>query len=154
MKKITPIIVLLLSINARAYDTSGCNMRENSQETQTVLKNTLRVQSEIAQSSRCWNADDSAVNITYEWFQNNGETDQRVQFWTKINQVESTVAARVYCKQFDGGGNYTNYGNTYKCQAVASVKVGYQENITIEVAPKIDGSWDTKGYSQNYFFRL
>ena len=72
MKKIfATITVLFLSLGVQANDTSGCSTRENLKETRTSNGNNLQVQYEMAPGSSCWNADEGAITIAYEWLQKN-----------------------------------------------------------------------------------
>jgi hypothetical protein len=153
---IASFIVLFMSLSIQANDTSGCNMRESLKETRTTSGNNLRVQYVMAPQSRCWNADDGAIAISYEWLQNNSDENHNAIFWTKINQFESTIKANISCKRFDNGGLYNSNSreNSYLCRAIGRIKIGYNENAIVEIAPQLDGSWDTKGFAQNYLFKF
>jgi len=157
MKKIlATITVLFLSLGVQANDTSGCGTRENLKEARTTKGNNLQVHFKMAPNSRCWNAEDGAITISYEWLQKNDDENHKAVFWTKTNQSVSTINANISCKRFDNGRFYTSNSsdNSYVCRAIGSLKIGFQENVAVEIAPQLDGSWDTKGFSQNYLFKF
>ena len=159
MKKLTPFIVLILSLNAQAYDTSGCSQTKDSSQAQSTVKGKrLVVSASIAPRENCWNAEDGRVMISYVWGQDSSYSNSKVSFWMRVNEDEgrSVNANNVTCNSADNMtySPDTSGRSTYVCQATAYVKVGYKERLKVEVAPVKDGNWDTRGSGQNYIFDL
>lgn len=131
-------------------------MHTTSKETTTAFGNNLTVQALNAAGPNCSYAKDSRITIVYSWFQNSGYAPH-VDFWTRINNEgltrELTVFAYVSCNEFKIGP-YSDESTRYKCLAKTMIGTGYQNKMNIEVAPLIDGQWDTRGYSQNYYFQF
>ncbi len=130
-------------------------MNKTVKETNTEMGNLLQVISYKASAPTCWNAQSSQVLLSYQWLQT-APVPSNVLFWARVNQVAGSVQAYVTCeKSTDLSYSHDTSGeNIYLCKAQAQVATGYQETITIEAAPQIDGRWDTRGYAQNYWFQL
>lgn len=157
---ISSLAVLLLSLNAYAVDTSNCSaMKSASKGAETAKGNYLQVQTLNSASASCPYSRDAKVTISYIWDQETNNTP-KVLFWTKLSGLnlnqEATVNTYVTCNELAGDGYNLDTSNkkVFRCSAQASLGTGYQEKLNVEVAPQIDGSWDTRGYSQNYTFKF
>ena len=130
-------------------------MKKSTHEAQTQLGNYLQVQSYKASAPTCWNAQDSQVIVSYQWMQTSPET-RSVIFWAKVNQSEAAIQAYVSCAKSNefGYAHNTSGEAYYLCKAEAQISKGYHESLSVEVAPQINGLWDTRGYAQNYSFQL
>lgn len=157
MKTLITSLAVLLSLQIFASDSTGCpTMHTTSKETTTTFGNNLAIQALNAAGPDCSYAKDSRITIIYSWFQDSGYTPH-IDFWTRINNNgltnDLTVFAYVSCNEFNSGPYSVPY-NRFKCFAKAIIGTGYQNKISVEVAPLIDGHWDTRGYSQNYYFQF
>lgn len=159
MKTLITSLAVLFSLTTLASDSTGCpTMHTTSKETVTAFGNNLAIQTLNAAGPDCSYAKDSRITIVYSWFQNSGNPPH-VDFWTRINNngltQELSVFAYVSCNEFNSGpySDHSN-GNRFKCFAKAMIGTGYQDKMNVEVAPLIDGNWDTRGYSQNYYFQF
>lgn len=156
MKTLITTFILIASFQAHGLDTSGCRFEEKNQQTKTSANLSLKVQSSMINSPTCWNANDSVLNISYEWLQGSAMVSQVVNFWMNINGQQRTFSAHIICKHL----NELNYAAdtsgaiTYRCAATARVRVGYQKNILVEIAPQMNGVWDTPGFQKNYLFQF
>jgi hypothetical protein len=156
MKAIIPTFILVLSSSLYAHDTSGCSMIEKSKSKETNFRNSLQVKSTQASGRSCWNADSSSVTISYKWIQNSDNESQSVKIWSNINGNIKTLNTQITCREIESisYSKETTDESAFLCNATAIVKTGFQENIYLELAPQINGSWDTSGYARNYFFEF
>jgi len=108
--------------------------------------------------SDCWNISSSGFNITYAWGQNVPTSQyNQVGFWVRVNNFEFHINHTEIKCTTNNSLNYshnTNGQQNYLCTATAYVKVGNNEAWDIEIAPQVDGSWDTAGHGNNYRFSL
>ncbi len=159
MKTLITSLAVLFSITTFASDTTGCpTMHTTSKDATTAFGNNLLIQALNAAGPNCSYAKDSRVTIFYSWFQD-ADNYPRVEFWTKINNtgitLDLTVVAYVTCNELNSA-HYLHQvsGKRFKCTAKAMIGTGYQDKMDVEVAPLIDGKWDTRGFSQNYYFQF
>lgn len=109
----------------------------------------------MAPWERCWNAADGNVAVSYEWAQDSSNTNHKSQFWIRTNQDEGrTYEGSVSCRSNESLSYSYSSAESYTCKAQVILKIGYQKDLNIEVAPALDGRWDTKGYGDNYLFNL
>jgi hypothetical protein len=156
MKNLILTLTTLMTANLYAHDTSGCYMRETSKTAKTAFGHSLQVTSSMSLNSSCWNAESSSVTIAYGWVQDSDDDSHSVTIWANINGNAKTLNPQVRClrdQRISYSKDTTNTGS-YLCTATAVVQIGYQQGVSVEVAPQIDGSWDTRGYAQNYSFEL
>lgn len=152
MKTLITSLAVLFSFTTFASDTTGCpTMHTTSKDTTTAFGNNLLIQALNAAGPDCSYAKDSKITISYSWVQDTTDAP-RVEFWTKINNtgitLDLTVVAYVSCNEIN------STSTRFKCVAKALIGTGYQNKMDVEVAPLIDGQWDTKGYNQNYNFQF
>ncbi|MEA9358393.1 hypothetical protein SHI21_19310 [Bacteriovorax sp. PP10] len=158
MKTLMTSLAVLLSFTTFASDSTGCpTMHTTSKEVTTAFGNNLAIQALNAAGPDCSYAKDSRITITYSWFQNSSDTPH-VDFWTRVNNKgvtsDLTVFAYVSCNEFNSGPYFQKNYTRFKCMAKAMIGTGYQDKMNVEVAPLFDGQWDTRGYSQNYYFQF
>lgn len=152
MKTLITSLAVLLSFTTFASDTTGCpTMHTTSKEALTAMGNNLTIQALNAAGPDCSYAKDSKITILYSWLQDSNYVP-KVEFWTKVDNtgvtLDLTVVAYVSCNELN------STSNRIKCVAKAMIGTGYQDKMDVEVAPFIDGQWDTLGYSQNYIFKF
>lgn len=133
-------------------------MHTTSKDATTAFGNNLHIQALNAAGPNCSYAKDSKVTILYSWFQD-ADYHPRVEFWAKINNIgitlDLTVVANVSCNELKNSPYlFQASGKRFKCFAKAVIGTGYQDKMAVEVAPSIDGQWDTRGFSQNYYFQF
>jgi hypothetical protein len=153
-----PIFALLFvfSIQLHAQDTTGCSpLKTKVQGQNTFWDYRLDVSISHPFSEECWNAEQSGFEISYYWIEKSAPVQMpEVKFWLLFNQDEMVLNAHVNCIPVE----VLNYGHNpaekrpYKCTASVRVNTGFQDAWEVEIAPNIDGRWDTRGFRQNYFF--
>lgn len=156
-KFLTVLVGLFLSVSsAFAVDTSGCTpLTQKNQSVKTVSGKALVVQAFQAKPG-CWNANQSQVQINYYWLQDSFSAENvHAHFWVRINGEETNLDGQVSCHLNSGwslGADTSGHGD-FLCSAVANVGVK-ADSVTVEVAPELQGQWDTAGYGQNYTFKF
>jgi len=161
MKILITLFCALSVFQLFALDTSGCSPM-NSQNLSKVTVNgaSLVLTSSKSPISDCWNLSSSGFTIAYIWGQN-VQTSQysQVGFYVKVNNLEfpidySDVDIRCTTSNSLSYSHNTNGQQNYLCTATTYVKVGNNEAWDIEIAPQVDGSWDTAGFRKDYKFSL
>jgi hypothetical protein len=158
MKKLIFALFVILNTNLYAHDTSGCLMIESSKSIKTTFGNSLLVKSTQVSNNSCWNVQNNSVTITYRWVQDSDNESQDVKIWANINGNTKTLITQITCTELRSESiSYskdTTNNDAFLCSATATVKTGFLENVSLELAPMINGSWDTGGYAQNYSFEF
>lgn len=127
-------------------------MQKREKQSMTAFGHRLVVEESKASSSSCWNAILGTVVMSYEWIDTNS-SGQEVIFWARINQKEMTFDTHITCERNKFSYAHDTSGRSFfHCKAQARVTVGFNANNYIEIAPNINGSWDTYGHSNNYHF--
>lgn len=156
-----PLSLLALSapVSAVAVDTSGCSpLLESFAEVQTQAGALLSVRAWKPRHEECWNRYEAAVAVTYRWVEEGmNVTGAEVYFWMKLNGRPVQVKTSGSCRQVTGSGVAKHTGRPwFDCRAEAQVPVLYDRTglYEIEIAPRKSGTWDTRGFEQNYLFQL
>jgi len=142
-----------------AYDTTGCSQLVSQTISSVTAKGaSLTLTSSKSPRNDCWNISSSGFNIAYSWSQNVSDPQyNQVGFWIKINDVESYLSSNTIKCTMNNSLSYshnTSGVQEYQCTASIFYLVGNTEAWDIEIAPQIDGSWDTVGFGNNYNFSL
>lgn len=151
------LLLGLLSTPAHAVDTSGCSqLVEVTQQAGTAGGNRLVVTASRAPRPDCWNARNATLSVNYVWRAERSTEAPRVSVWYRVNNQSGTAPASVICM---GPGRYslnkrTDNVNEVECHAVATLPFPAEGNVSVELAPVVNGAWDTAGYGQNTQFRF
>ncbi|RYZ98530.1 MAG: hypothetical protein EOP11_20570 [Proteobacteria bacterium] len=144
------LFALLLSptLPANAADTSGCSqLVQTTAHATTANGNLLTATYAHAARANCWNASQAAVTIAYRF---SSETAQpSVGLWVKLNGRDQTLTAQVTCSSVQSGiAKDTSPRASFACFALATLPTatGAQE---LEIAPSVNGAFDTSAYGQN-----
>jgi hypothetical protein len=146
--------------NASAVDTSGCSqLRESSDSKVTSQGALLTVTAKLSPKASCWNAGSSHVVIDYRWVQSSKAVVPTAgAFWMRVNGAESQQNANLICMPVSNLKAQANTSGESQVEcsmrAIEKLSVTGQTRVEIEVAPVLDGNWDTKGFEQNYVFEL
>lgn len=151
------ILLSLLSTPAYAVDTSGCSQLVTvTQEARTAAGARLRVTSSRAPRRDCWNARNATLAVQYTWRSERSVDAPQVSVWYRVNNQSGTSPASVFCV---GPGRYgmdkrTDNLNEVECHASATLPFPAEGNVSVELAPVVNGDWDTSGFGQNTSFRF
>lgn len=153
MKYLLGFALVMASLSAGAVDTTGCSpLQEQTKEKTTAHGGVIKVTSLKAPAASCWNVNESTLRVAYSWLQDDANTSLiHAAIWMQVNNRAVTVLASVSCT-FATPGAYQV--TRYVCTATAESRVGDIDTWNIEVAPVLNGVWDTAGYGQNYRFQL
>jgi hypothetical protein len=158
MKYLLGLTLSLLCFQAHAVDTSGCSpLQAQNQSVKTVNGLTLTVTAYKPNSASCWNANQASLRVDYEWMQkNNSQNTHKISHWMRLNNNSFYIGANVTCHQQNSNGMQANTsGDTlYRCTATTTVSIANMKSVDVEVAPQVDGTFDTAGYGQNYHFNF
>jgi hypothetical protein len=151
------LLALLTALSAaspaHAVDTSGCSqLVETTARATTTSGNLLTATYAHAPRANCWNANQASVTIAYRFLA--VEPNPAVSFWVKLNGRDQTLIARVTCSSDSSGvAKDTSNARRFACFALASIPTGLGSQ-TLEVAPAVNGNYDTSGYGENSRFSL
>jgi len=147
----------LFAGTAFAVDTSGCSpLKQQSQQVSTVQGRLLTVTSFQALQGSCWNTNQTHIEISYQWLQEISAVENTAQIWLKINEREGTLNLTTSCAASHDQMTYeknTSGKTIYRCSGTATVAVK-PGALRVEVAPVVNGAWDTHGFGQNYIFNF
>ena len=154
---------LLASLTAHAVDTSGCSQlitegRQVNRPNGAVLSATYV----HPNRADCWNASSAKLSVTYSF--PSRSASPAVSFWTSLNgQARQVAPSRLECR---ADVTYRVNNEAPKiCRGCGDVNAGDQPaSLTcyasftfqngagrqdLEVAPSVNGQFDTDGYGQN-----
>jgi len=157
MKILTTFFCTLFMFQLFAYDTTGCSPLVSKTISRVTAKGaSLVLTSFKSPRNDCWNKASSGFKIAYSWSQNVSTSQYtQVGFWIKVNDIDFYLNSNTTKCIINNSLHYshnTSGEQEYRCTASLFYLVGDTEVWDIEIAPQIDGSWDTAGYSNNYKF--
>ncbi|QDK37991.1 hypothetical protein [Bdellovibrio sp. NC01] len=150
------LMLFLFSATSFAVDTSGCSpLSEKTLVLTTAQGKELTATLFQPQSSWCWNAGESKLRLIYKWTQVNSAQAGSATFWMRINEMEAILPAQTQCVHAEAIGYEKNTSGeqVYLCAAFAEIAAPATK-VQLEVAPVVNGNWDTAGYEKNYLFNF
>jgi hypothetical protein len=139
------LLAATLTPSAFAVDTSGCSQLLESRQTVQGSLGALTATYARAPRENCWNADQARIDLDYSY----AGPQAPVSFWINVNGSERTLPASVSCSSGSSGyAKDTRNERPQNCVAHATlpVRLGRQE---LEVAPIVNGTFDTQGFGKN-----
>ncbi|XGC81933.1 hypothetical protein ACES2L_05485 [Bdellovibrio bacteriovorus] len=149
--------LVLFWVQTGLADTTGCSPMFRQSKSLTTQQG-LQLIASILRPPRqdCWNKDSSAILIGYEWHQVSKELPKNeVLFWINVQGQQQFISADVMCfaakSLFDKN---TSYEDLYQCKASAQLRLEHFGSFILEIAPRLNGKWDTHGFERNYIFNF
>jgi hypothetical protein len=147
MTLIASLLAATLFSPAYAVDTSGCGQRLESTLGGATPAGRVEVTYDRAPRENCWNADQAYLRVRYSL--NQPQAPGRVSFWVSFNGGTQTLDGSVTCTpeaSFYGKDTRNQRGQQCVATLTLPTRLGRQE---LELAPIVDGRFDTAGYGLN-----
>ncbi|RZA06889.1 MAG: hypothetical protein EOP11_09175 [Proteobacteria bacterium] len=149
------LLALLAALPSASFaaDTSGCSqMVERTLHATTSGGNLLTATYAHAPRENCWNANQASLTLAYRF--SSAERAAEVALWVNLNGKAQTLPARLSCTDAQSGMQKdTNNQRRFACFAIVVLPavLGAQ---SLEVAPSVNGAFDTRGYGENASFQF